>query len=423
MDTGIFDGPRGGIFFYDQKTQKKTYINKKKIKPLLFTVWGGTCGDDKPSLLLAARAASLAPRGSFVYLTISDDAINKNSKCFDVLYNYLAYLFPEENPQEVKRSQQKLFVGTSQTKYGNLVIVKQFKNQRPVTGTFEMRSAFSAFNNDHEVFGIHFNYGDNPSSIAMKLPYLSYRENKPNVQTHYISHVTLPMHKTDHFWSVDKENVEQLKTFKNRHKGKLMVLIAISRESHPFVDFIVEFFRYDPQNRKKVAFILLDGSKSNFQDSNVFISKYIEYEDVIKFSDFVLSGGGAGSVTVPMVYGIPQAVMPNSGAGRDKLQNRRDVINLKLGPNTSVIWDNVYPSRVEFFRLFVTDAITNYKKYLKNAQELKKNIQKHNFEKKLDLFLNDIQRNPELQKQVDQKRIPKKYISVSSDTSLEWTFY
>jgi hypothetical protein len=209
------------------------------------------------------------------------------------------------------------------------------------------------------------------------------------------------MGQDDPLWSDDLENLENFKNFASEAKqqNKKVILVAGSM-TPPISPHILEVFltnntQYGDVN-SYFSFILLGYSKVigvnklNKFKSRVFISKaYVEYEDAIRYCDFAITNGGAGSVTIPMVYGCPQLIITSDSLpSGDKDVNKQDIRRLKLGPH----FDEKNDKLNEIVKAF-RNLKRSYSVYKNEAFKIKTLIQKYSGKNMLHKFLQDLQTN------------------------------
>jgi hypothetical protein len=141
-------------------------------------------------------------------------------------------------------------------------------------------------------------------------------------------------------------------------------------------------------DHKEWSFIIigeLDNIAPRYYASKELMAKYIltpndsvlhfdflEYEDVLRFVDFSVCNGGAGSVYGALAAGVPQSVafvFPNIN-GNDKHSNCRLLQALNVGPITTketIIYNNKKPSMIVRFEKFMQDVTNNLPEYAANA--------------------------------------------------------
>jgi hypothetical protein len=142
--------------------------------------------------------------------------------------------------------------------------------------------------------------------------------------------------------------------------------------------------------------------------------------------DFSITNCGAGSVAVPLIYGVPQTCSYSQAGGYDKESNCNDLTKYNVGPlcrnnrnmRKYMIENNMENKKTEnillqFFINMMTKIDNDFNIYKENAVKIKTEIQKHSFEKIMIQFLNDIQdKNSNTQQElIKTGRIPEKYVN------------
>jgi hypothetical protein len=120
-----------------------------------------------------------------------------------------------------------------------------------------------------------------------------------------------------------------LKQFRETHKDRKIIAIAGSlRPVFP----LDEISQWLDKNTKETlwAFIIIDFYGRNFDDSRVLVLKYVEFEDLVRFSDVFIGNCGAGSTMTAMSEALVQTCRISNSPGADKPFNQQVISN--LGP-------------------------------------------------------------------------------------------
>ena len=401
---------------YSDHKQNKT---ENKTLPLLFIASGqGTMGDKKPLVILGILTALYSPKDSpivNIYLSVYD------KKNFMFLHNFLPYLFGENN---IKIDDNTIYV----------------KNKLLIT--FKEKIMFSLDDN-HLIFRcknilddnygkneILLDFGDNMGENRFVLPCLTYRK-KTDVLSANMTSLFLPI-LPNTYWSYDRKNLKNIMEFCNKaRQSEQKIILLLGSLEMVFHEYIITTWLKMQKEKQKYVFIIVGGYRndetliSQEQYPNcLFFSEYIELEDVIKMVDFCITNCGAGSVAVPLVYGVPQTCSySNISAGQDKDKNCEDLMKLNIGPlcRNMINFRNLVPINsvstgnklLDFFINMMTKIDNNFNIYKENAVKIKTEIQKHSFEKIMIQFLNDIQdKNSNTQQElIKTGRIPEKYVN------------
>ena len=190
-------------------------------------------------------------------------------------------------------------------------------------------------------------------------------------------------------WSLDQENVRRLIVFrKHMHRqGRRVATVAMSMGTVPIPP---ECFK-----NRGWGFVIVGGDERLTDPMrrlrNVIISNTVEYEDLVQVSDFFISSGGAGSVSIPLYWGIPQYVFL-FGDGNDKQTNMMDLIHHKVSPDVrqfdlrAALRNDDYAAWHDLF----DHVFDHYHEYWTKAQQISNDLQNH--ENGLDKTIDMIER-------------------------------
>jgi hypothetical protein len=141
-------------------------------------------------------------------------------------------------------------------------------------------------------------------------------------------------------WSINRINIQKIREFISISKKQNRKIMVITSSLGNINDIPFDVLL----KNKNWSFIITGTNIPTNNKLNIFHSDYIEYEDLIVGCDFWLSGCGAGSVSVAIKYGIPQACM-KSNVGGDKNSNRQNIVNLNCSP--------LLPNNQKYIRSFI----------------------------------------------------------------------
>ena len=343
-----------------------------------------------------------------------------DKKKFLFLHNFLPYLFGENN---IKIDDNTIYVKNKLL----VTFIKQL-NKRSFYNNYLI---FKCENNFINVIGnneILLDFGDNMGLNRFVLPCLTHKtNNKVNVN---MTSIFLPI-VPNIYWSYDKVNLENIKSFckKAKQSEQKIILLLGSLEMVFHEDLLTTWLKMQKE-KPKYVFIVVGGHRNEKTKivqkqykNSIFFSKYVEFEDVIKMVDFCITNCGAGSVAVPLVYGIPQSCSFLQSGGYDKESNCNDILKYNVGPicrsnrnmrmyitQNNIDTDNIW---LDFFINMMKVIDTNFNIYKENAIKIKTEIQNHSFEQIMIQFLNDIQdKNSNTQQELIKTGIiPEKYVN------------
>ncbi len=308
------------------------------MKPLLFLARKGTLGDMKPVAVLAVIAA----RSSRLPVTL----VHNNRVQFQFLSKLIEFM-----------------LGAHPTNFRALR-----------SNEFDQNTFDEYFTIGPETDALcDLDFGDNGFPNRFVSCLLSrYAPNQNNFGSLY-----LPMRL---YWS-NPEVLSDLQEFRDvQESRKIMILAGSLRLPYSFQD-IFEWL----ETNNTWAFILVGYSHLNKiapmyfaepslmqkyfhqKSENVFIIQdYVEYEDIVKFGDAMITNCGAGSIFVPLAQGIPQAcawVGDDHIAGYDKKANMytlgKEILN--VGPSVSEEYSLEY---------ILEDFTNHFQTYKLNAQKV-----------------------------------------------------
>ncbi len=348
----------------DQHLAKKIKINCGK--PLLFDLLPhcmGTEGDRKPLFILAILAARSGPVTILLHNKSRDSCMTKFAEYLGVTSN-INFVNPP-----------KMIEGLPIEEY-----LQYFKDLR--SQFFSIAAGSSSWMDSNEC-DLILNFGDNggPNRFVTKLL----------TESGCVSFTSLclPMDKECPMWSKDSDvkTLQEFCTFSKSQNRKIMLLAG---SLCPTFDFQQVFQWIETSNNKKWSFIIiakLDRIAPRYYASKELMTKYvytsnddvlhfenIEYEDVLRFVDFSVGNGGAGSIYTSLACGVPQsvgyAIKCNDLSGSDKNTNCRFLQKLKLGPPTTeggLVYNRKVPRMIVNFDTFMEDVTRNLSIYSANA--------------------------------------------------------
>jgi hypothetical protein len=340
------------IWVFSGAVKKKPRM--EPVKNLLFLAKGGTMGDLKPLAILAVIAArSSKTRVTFVHRANTHFLFLDKFARFMIGDNYQEHLRIMTLP-DIRRINPEL---------------KEVNTNPFDMSTFDQYVSFGqiAEMSSYEDYSVKLDFGDNGDSpnrfVSCLLSWY-----KPTA-THFGS-LYLPSRLT---WS----NTNDLREFTTRHRDKRIMTIAGSmqlpvpyNELFKWFETNAEFQRwafilvgYDDLRTTEAAYYAPEQLMDKyFHHHQVLIVKdYVEYEDLMVFSDFFISNCGAGSVVIPLAAGVPQTCdWLENISGADKLSNLRSI-----GPALH----HVGPRRMQNFPQVMEDITLNLDIYTTNAQK------------------------------------------------------
>jgi hypothetical protein len=350
-----------------------------KPKPILFLISpDGTIGDRKPLAILAVLAAfaSLEP------VTLCFPKLVEES--FSFLEKFARFLMGSHY-------EQKLIINRFATfnEYHNFI-----KTQLNNYCVFSQGT--SVFNPG---YGILLDFGDNLGTNRFTSSLLTY--NRQN--STFFGSVYLP--KIGIFWS--KHSLKKIQTFRNIHNNKQIMLILGSLQPVFPMESVIQWLEKNPNTNWR---FMIKTDESVTHPFILGFEEYYELEDLMEFVDFVVTNCGAGSITVPMAYGIPQSCnwIGYQIDGSDKPWNANMIGQLlRVGPEMMLESGR----KLSFFGL-MNQVNENFNNYKEAALQVQKQMQ---FEMKLFLshvnaFFIRLSYDIELQSEVElSNQIPKTF--------------
>ena len=300
-----------------------------RLRQLLFKLFEphyGTIGDKKPLLLLALYTAS------------------SRCPCQDrIVPPVLVELsFEEEFMKFAYRLVEHLFAGHRITKTRHRIVVENrlvmfhfgtVAYHVPDLLLFQAgdfnRSPWEPIRSNT----VECSFGDNPGPNRFVSTFLGYK--RGYAQNAMLAPMVLPL--AGPRWSFNEHAMTRVEAFCRYHKhhGHMVVAIAGSLTPPCGLEAVLEWLE-DHAEPQPFAFLLLGYQERILASSSspVMAAPYVEYEDVVRVVDFIITNCGAGSVTVPLVYGVPQtcALYSRRPVGNDKPSNAKDIRELQVGP-------------------------------------------------------------------------------------------
>jgi UDP:flavonoid glycosyltransferase YjiC (YdhE family) len=218
----------------------------------------------------------------------------------------------------------------------------------------------------------NFDFGDTEGNARITTSLI------PNYSKKFVGPVYLPLHVC---WS----NVKALELFRNKHREKTCITLAGTQSACFNLGDVVLWLNNNP------GYIVIFMGYTTCEHDRVFILEdFIEFEDLIKFSDIWITNGGNGSVTIGLAFGIPQMCYWSSFiVGMDKYANEHQISQvLKVGPIRNI----------EFY-LVMFDFIMNMEQYVTNAKKIQEKIQLENdaMVKNMSIFFQELATSESLQ--------------------------
>lgn len=369
----------------------KRHVIGDGLRQLVFD--GAACctnGDRKPSIILGVIAATQASPLSLPIIILVPEFNDSNGFIQAFAFSMLGETCVPRNGR-----------GEEEHYYGDKLVVMLSSNL-PEKKDIEKYILFSADLYDHADNMIGMDFGDNPGPNRFSLPYLSYHKEKNN-----FGPIVLPMQKHDQYWSSDVANLYLVRSFAATMHDQNKRIITIAISGYPSVMPTVLLSWISSNENSGYAFILI-GYKPFLTDlelpPTVISSGYIEFEDVMLFSDFVMTGCGAGSISIPLIYGIPQVCLNREGA-QDKKTNNVDIVRVNVGPNLF----EMFPKLRNFIDLPIFSSLMesidrNFESYKHGAHKLKRSVANESIGS-ISLFFRNLLLCPGLQENCSSSHI------------------
>jgi hypothetical protein len=306
------------------------------MKPLLFVAEHGTMGDLKPVVILAVIAA----RSSKMLVTL----VHEDEKQFRFLEKLVHFMLGK-NPS-------------------NFQVLKLSEFD---TSTMDQYISFGA----SFAYTCKLDFGDN----GFKNRFVSCLFSKHASHMAHFGSLYLPSRIT---WS-NPHVLQELQEFREYHRNRNIMIFAGSLRLPISYKELFMWLENNP-NQTSWAFILIgyhnldaipgmffaskelmDKYFHNPNDNLLFLKDYVEFEDIVKYGDFIMTNCGAGSAFVPLVQGIAETcgwVGDDYISGYDKKHNFETLGELGVGPG----------KRLPIHKV-LQDAEDNFQKYTENAQK------------------------------------------------------
>ena len=186
-------------------------------------------------------------------------------------------------------------------------------------------------------------------------------------QSTFFGSLFLPLVKNV-YWS-NVEVLHEFHSFVYKHKRLQNKILTIAGSLEPPFEIaeIMEWLELNPDPDWAIVLVGYKANKKRYKHENMLhIKHYIEYEDLVRDSDFFVSNCGAGSTIVPALAGCGQLCRIRGSLGSDKQANEKAVYNrFKMGPYDR--HDDKQEDEMTFFD-FMLDLENNLSTYTKNAR-------------------------------------------------------
>jgi hypothetical protein len=347
----------------DERVCKKL---KTIAKPFLFDLsphYLGTEGDRKPLFILAILAARSTPVTILLERKKRDSCMTKFAEYLGVLSNITFLDFKDVCPAGLPFEEYRQHFKDLRSKY------------------FSIAAGSPSWMSSNKC-DLILDFGDNngPNRFVTKLL------TSEDSQSVSFTSLCLPMDECP-MWS-NESDVLRLKDFCAARRIENRKIMLLAGSMCPTFDF-KEIFQW-VFSHKDWSFIIigqLDRMIPRYFASKELMTKYlhtpndsvlhfesIQYEDVLRFVDFSVSNGGAGSIFASLACGVPQSVafsLPiQDMQGSDKNSNCLLLQNLKVGPKTTrekQVYNRNRPSMILNFDSFMKDVNENLSMYAANA--------------------------------------------------------
>jgi hypothetical protein len=345
------------------------------MKPLLFLAESGTMGDMKPVAILAVIAA----RSSKLQVTF----VHTDHKKFLFLEKFTHFMLGDNHE--------------------NLIVLKISEFNKST-----MNNYFSIGCNSF--YTCRLDFGDNGFPNRFVSCLLS--QHAPHVP--HFGSLYLPLRLS---WS-NHEVLLELQQFREHHRQRKILILAGSLRLPFSYEHIFEWLEKN-QSQNLWAFILIgynnlrNVSPEFFASANLMdkyfyqqndtlliLKDYVEYEDIVKYGDAIITNCGAGSIFTPLAQGIPETcswVGDDYIEGYDKKNNMSAIS--KFGPNDALSFEYVLETFIQNFPLYKMNA-QKAASYIKQESEL--------MLKNMDEFFYLLSTDLEMQKIVEETgKIPE----------------
>ena len=297
------------------------------MKPLLFLLEkeSGTLGDQKPFSILAVIAASVSPLPVILFC----NGFNSKLPFMGAIKRFAQFVM---GPNALHRF--KIEYGTNNEKENFSIELEQryciiSDNVVPRISSVDGACVISNYDFD---FGASVERAKNRFKTKL-FPYRAKLLKNgdwtmvPADRRHFFGPVLLPISDGDPFWS-KPEIVNKLIQFREQHKHRKIITIAGSLRP-PFPMNEISEWCDNNKDQQLWAFIILDVYNSNyFDDPNVLVLDYVEFEDLVRFSNVFIGNCGAGSTMTAMSEALVQTCRISGSPGADKPFNQQVIAHL-----------------------------------------------------------------------------------------------
>ncbi len=127
------------------------------------------------------------------------------------------------------------------------------------------------------------------------------------------------------------------------------------------------------EHQEWCAFIILDVYNTLENHPHILAVDYVEFEDLVRFSDVFIGNCGAGSTMTAMAAGLVQTCQIAGSVGADKSFNQQVIKH--LGPNTPHFAEVMFELQTNFQRYHANALQTKFvisneiKQTIRNMQE------------------------------------------------------
>jgi hypothetical protein len=283
-----------------------------RVKPLLFLLEkeSGTMGDQKPFSILSVIAASVSHLPVTLYCNGFEDA--------------------PEFMGAIKRF-AKFLMGPNALDHFHIEYGSKHPSEKFWT---RMNQTYCVIDNFDFDFGASVERAKNRFTTKL-FPYraklLDNGEDWTMVPTNkFFGPVFLPISEEAPFWSKLKI-VDKLIQFRETHKNRKIIAIAGSLRPVFSLDEISQWLNNN-LTESLWAFIIIDVYNSgDFNDHRVLVLEYVEFEDLVRFSNVFIGNCGAGSTMTAMSEALVQTCRISGSVGADKPFNQQVISH--LGPS------------------------------------------------------------------------------------------
>src|SRR4029078_9213485 len=300
----------------------KRHVIPSKKKQFVFLIRSGTVGDQKPLALLAVHAA----------YAISQ---LENDTCPPVKVICEVWDITKWYPCIEKFA--KYLMGPDYTQW----FQTEFRVTEPVT-LQELKNSIvfksTTFQGEPRQNNVVFlDFGDNEESIN-RFTSVALKIFRPDSM--YFGSLYLPL--DDNLSWSSEDAIEELKSFCTKHSTTGKKIVTLAGSLTPPFD-LQELIDWQNQDQTNECVILLIGYTrwiefthlgSKMNPAKMYAMKhYIQFEDLMRCTDFFVSNCGAGSVMIPFAAGCVQMCASRGQVGSDKTANETSVSEIyNVGP-------------------------------------------------------------------------------------------